>query len=130
MAGYLIRAATIIPKDVAEIPEGQTVVAGQHVDLPEAYGSHLYDLKLAVFAGDGGTQESDEGDGGTQESDDDRLGVIVEVISNLDPDEDFTQGGLPDVKAVNAAMPDGSEPVSAAERDVAWSMISAQVTVG
>jgi len=35
-------------------------------------------------------------------------------------DDDYTQAGKPDVDAINDAMPDGSERVTAAERDAIW----------
>lgn len=50
--------------------------------------------------------------------------VIARVISDLD-DGDFTKAGKPEVDAINDALPDGADPVTAAERDAVWSEIQA-----
>ena len=47
----------------------------------------------------------------------DRKTAILEAIGGLDPERDYTKGGKPDVDAINALMPEGSETVTAAERD-------------
>lgn len=48
---------------------------------------------------------------------DDRKSAILEAIGGLDREKDYTKGGKPDVDAINALMPKGSETVTAAERD-------------
>lgn len=105
MAGYLIRATVIVPKDVVELEDGQTVATGTTVDLPETYGNHLVAEKLAERADD---SDSERGD------------LIRDAIDGLDKDADFTKGGKPDVDKINAAMPEGSETVTAVERDAIW----------
>lgn len=47
----------------------------------------------------------------------DRKAEIFEAIGGLDREKDYTKGGKPDVDAINALMPEGSETVTAAERD-------------
>lgn len=49
----------------------------------------------------------------------DRGGTIAEIISRLGDDE-FTKGGKPEVDAINDALPDDMDPVTAAERDAIW----------
>jgi len=48
----------------------------------------------------------------------DRSILIAETIATL-PAEDFGADGVPNVKTVMAALPEGAERVSAAERDAA-----------
>lgn len=62
-------------------------------------------------AADGAGNVGGNGAGNDRETD------IRNAISGLDPQKDFTKGGKPEVDAINALMPDGSEPVTAAERD-------------
>jgi hypothetical protein len=45
--------------------------------------------------------------------------IIAGIIEGL-PDEGFTQAGKPDVDAINKALPEGAERVTAAERDLVW----------
>lgn len=54
---------------------------------------------------------------------DERRAAIRAAISKLDMsnDEHTTSSGAPDVHAINTQMPDGSDRVSAAERDEVWS---------
>lgn len=47
----------------------------------------------------------------------DRKTAILEAIGGLDREKDYTKGGKPDVDAINALMPEGSETITAAERD-------------
>ena len=49
----------------------------------------------------------------------DRGKEIREAISGLSA-TDYTQGGKPKTEAIDAEMPEGSEPVSADERDAIW----------
>jgi len=51
-----------------------------------------------------------------QQNDAERLELIVAAIGELGPD-DFTQGGLPEVEALEGAL---GFDLSAAERDQAW----------
>ena len=71
--------------------------------------------------GDSGT----EGAGGTEAPTPDEgkeaeitAQKIVEAIDTLKP-EDYTQGGVPEVKALEAVL---KAPISAAQRDEAWTM--------
>lgn len=116
MARYLIRATTIVPKTVVVLPEGQTVVAGATVDLPESYGDHLVAELLAIRASDAVEAEPVTGD-----DDDDltREEIVAVAIDGLD-DDGFTDGGKPKVDAINEAMPEGAEPVTGDERDAVW----------
>ena len=50
---------------------------------------------------------------------DPRVAAIEDAILSVD-EQDFTQTGKPDVDAVNDAMPDGFDRVTAAERDAVW----------
>lgn len=49
----------------------------------------------------------------------DRQGQIVEAIGSLS-DADYTTDGKPKISAIDQTMPEGSEPVTAEERDAAW----------
>lgn len=49
-----------------------------------------------------------------------RLTQIQEAILKVG-DDGYTKSGKPDVDAVNAQLTDGADPVTAAERDAAWS---------
>lgn len=57
--------------------------------------------------------------------DPDRQAAISAAIGDLSS-EDFTKGGKPEVDAINAAMPEGAEAVTAAERDAVWTAMQAQ----
>ena len=46
----------------------------------------------------------------------DRAAEISAIIASLGPD-DMTAGGKPKLDAINTLMPEGAEPVTAAERD-------------
>jgi hypothetical protein len=50
---------------------------------------------------------------------------IQSAILLLNADQ-FTQGGLPDVAELNAAMPEGTEPVTAAERTEVWESMKSE----
>lgn len=58
----------------------------------------------------------------------DRKAVIRSAINALSDDDDdhWTNDGRPDVHALNDHMPEGSERVTAAERDDAWSAMQAE----
>lgn len=45
--------------------------------------------------------------------------IVAAAIDGLD-DDGFTDGGKPKVDAINAALPEGAEAVSSAERDAVW----------
>lgn len=49
-----------------------------------------------------------------------RAEIVQGVIAKLDPLEDFTKAGKPEVDAINAALGDDSPHVTAAERDAIW----------
>ncbi|MEX0304256.1 MAG: hypothetical protein AB3N24_17695 [Leisingera sp.] len=49
--------------------------------------------------------------------------AVVDAIKALDPETGFTQSGKPEVDAVNKALPEGMEPIDAAERDAVWATI-------
>lgn len=54
-----------------------------------------------------------------------RQSVLFEIFASLDPQQDFTLSGKPEVSAVNALLSDGQEPVDATERDAAWLLYQA-----
>lgn len=47
---------------------------------------------------------------------DNRAAEIAAIIASLGP-EDMTAGGKPKLDAINTLMPEGADPVTAAERD-------------
>lgn len=49
-----------------------------------------------------------------------RLALVQEAMLKVGGDG-YTKSGKPDVEAVNAQLPGGADPVTAAERDAAWS---------
>lgn len=67
---------------------------------------------------------SSEADNGEDNDviDDERIALIMDAIEQLDPESenDFTKGGLPDVKAIEAVL---EEDITAAERDIAWQQL-------
>ena len=118
MAEFVIRATTIIPKEVVELPEGQTVATNTRVDLPEAYGAHLVAEKLAVRA-----EDIDEGE--SEPLAEERAAAIREAIEALG-DEDFTASGKPKSDAIDMLMPEGSARVSAKDRDAVWAAMESE----
>lgn len=106
MAWVRIRSTTIVPETVAVLDGGQTVATGAVVNLPDSYAQTLVSLRLAEPADEPSAER-------------DRFNAIAEIIEMLGDDE-FTTSGLPEVAAINDALPDGSEPVTAAERDQVW----------
>lgn len=114
MAGYVMRSTVIVPKTVAELEGGQTVAKGSAVTLPESYGDHLVAEKLARRDDDAVANQAGR----------DRADMIGEIIEMLGVDE-FTKGGKPDVEAINKALPEDADPVTAAERDSVWAAMEA-----
>lgn len=55
----------------------------------------------------------------------DRAAQIAELIGGLDPAQDFTEGGKPDVRKINALASEGFPPVTADERDAVWATMQA-----
>lgn len=51
-----------------------------------------------------------------------RSGLIREAIQSLGPDG-FTADGKPKTDAIEAEMPEGSDRVTAAERDAIWAAV-------
>lgn len=64
------------------------------------------------------TEQDNEGD--APGSPEDRAQLLRDVASRLTK-EQFTISGKPEVSAVNARLPEGVEPFTAAERDQLWS---------
>ena len=60
------------------------------------------------------------------ESAQERQGLLGE-LSMFIGDDDFMDDGRPDVRAINAGLPDGLEKFTAAERDQLWPGIAADV---
>lgn len=111
MAKYVMRSTVIVPKAVIELEQGQTVAKGTAVDLPKSYGDHLVAEKLALTAS--GQPET------AVEIDEVRMEIVAAVIAGLQSDQ-FTGGGLPEVNAINAGLPEGTDPVTAGERNAIW----------
>ncbi|ETW10630.1 hypothetical protein ATO8_21241 [Roseivivax marinus] len=120
MAGYVIRSTVIVPKTVAVLEQGQTVATGVAVDLPEPYGNNLVDLRLAVrddAALDAqAAARAAEAEAEARAARADRIAAIIEALE----DDAYGKDGKPHVDAINAALGDGDEAVTAAERDAVW----------
>jgi hypothetical protein len=129
MGAYQIRATTIVPVTVVEMPGGQTVVTDEIVELPDEYGDHLVAEKLARRLTDDEISALLVDDGGGKGGGDDddvavRRAALIEVIESLGAD-DFTAAGLPDVRAINKHLDDGAVPVTSDERDAVWAEMQA-----
>lgn len=59
----------------------------------------------------------------------DRQAMIADIIETLDPSEDFTVSGKPEVGAINALLSNEVDSVTAEERDAVWLMVSAEVSL-
>ena len=90
-----------------------TVAPGETKTLDVKGG--LTDEQMAELAADGvviKVADGDAPDGG-------RDGAIRTAINGLGEDG-YTEGGKPEVQAINAALPEGTDPVTAKERDAVW----------
>ena len=89
-------------------------------------GTETPSKDMTMAPNPGATAANPEGDvqtaGATETLDSGRASQIDSVIAGLDK-KSFTADGSPSVDAINAAMPEGSEKVTAAERDEAWARV-------
>ena len=90
---------------------GKTVTLKSRKDIPAGWKG-----KYEII----GDSEGMELHIAAEDAADERTRAITEAIAGLDREKDFTKAGQPEVDAINALMPEGAEPVTAAERDAAF----------
>ena len=59
-----------------------------------------------------------------------RFEVVRATIGTLDPAKHFTQQGIPEVDAINAALPEGTKKVTADERNAVWAAMNPPPAAG
>ncbi|MBZ8133231.1 hypothetical protein [Afifella sp. IM 167] len=60
MKKYKMRSTVIVPESVVKIRSGQMVATGETVSLPEEYGQHLVEERLAVEASDSSKKPNED----------------------------------------------------------------------
>lgn len=90
---------------------------GQVVELSDASARHWLNRQIAVLVPPKGAAAADEPPAAERPEGDDLISDIASKIDALDPNEDFTNGGVPNVAALEKAC---GYNITAQERDAAW----------
>lgn len=110
-----------------EIKIGTVIEAEPHKD-----GGHPSWLRNKVEQVDRGPvtiqQENTGGNTGDTGEGEARQALFKDAIGKLKSFE-FTNDGRPDLRALNASLPEGSTPFTSDERDTLWPVVKDQVTV-
>lgn len=111
-----IQPGIIVPAmGVLEVTEAMAETFSKMENVPSV-AAHFETGRLKV--------EGDAPKAAARDMDDEREAEIIAALNKLG-DDDYTKTGLPKLNAVNAAMAEGTEPVTDAERDAVWAKVSA-----
>jgi len=106
----------------------RTVIAGDRLDIGTRVdaGDIGSEAQIARLVALGAIEEVEDVSPGFSppELDDDLRAALIKTINEM-PGEDFDKGGKPKVKALEAALPDYADRITATVRDLIWAEMKA-----